>query len=161
LALLLVNRVLTAYIWSPSAGWHRVPREFWLIAGMTIQDIVDHGAFDEQYGEGDRFLDAPEDIDGQFFVVWSEDVASLPEIHTDQSRSEEQRQHSTIATEGARPEPEANGVSQQRVEAWFNEVRCPSFEGQKPPSWRDCWNAAKAHFSPDRVVREVLQAARR
>lgn len=52
-------------------------------------------------------------------------------------------------------------VKQERVEKWFREVRCPAFDGQEPPNWGECWDAAKAYFAPGNVVREVLFAARR
>lgn len=52
-------------------------------------------------------------------------------------------------------------VRQDRVEKWFKETRVPEFEGKSPPDWRSCWDAAKANFAPDRVVREVLLEARR
>lgn len=55
----------------------------------------------------------------------------------------------------------ARRINQERVEDWFRTVRCPEFEGERPPSWRSCWIAAKAHFAPDSVVREVLMEARR
>jgi hypothetical protein len=52
-------------------------------------------------------------------------------------------------------------VSEQRVEKWFHEVRVPQFEGETPPTWKECWQAAKEHFFPDFVVRDVLLSARR
>jgi hypothetical protein len=44
---------------------------------MTVKDIVERAVFDEEYGEGDRFLDAPDDLEGQLFAVWTEDVAEV------------------------------------------------------------------------------------
>lgn len=52
-------------------------------------------------------------------------------------------------------------VSQARIERWFIAHRVPAFEGAPPPRWRDCWEAAKAYFAPDRVVRELLIKARK
>jgi hypothetical protein len=51
-------------------------------------------------------------------------------------------------------------VSQERIEHWFREVRCPEFEGMRPPNESQCLAAAKAHFSPDNAVRAVVRAAR-
>lgn len=69
----------------------------------------------------------------------------------------------TKGTLGTKPlvSPIPRRVAQWRVEEWFREIRCPQFKGQEPPNWKLCWEAAKEHFAPDRVVREVLRDARR
>lgn len=72
---LLLEGAITAYIWSPSRQWYSVPKGFWWRDGFTFHEIIERVGFVEEYQDCEQFLDAPNDIRGQPFVIWAEDIA--------------------------------------------------------------------------------------
>ena len=75
LTFLLLDGALSAYIWAPSNHWFRVPKGYWHRDGFTFHDVIERVGFADQYWDSEPFLDAPPDLEGQPFVVWSEDLS--------------------------------------------------------------------------------------
>lgn len=52
-------------------------------------------------------------------------------------------------------------VPERRLVEWFKQIRVPAFTGLKPPTWEECWDAAKEAHSPLSVTKNALLEARR
>jgi hypothetical protein len=143
----LGNGRLATYVHDAEGAALIVDEMYWWRADADIHNRLLGGV-----GVPDHLVGAQVLVDPAHLSEWA-DTAESAMCEGSSNDSAEQP--------GQARQPTPRRVKQERVEEWFKVVRCPNFEGQQPPPWRSCWEAAKAHFAPDKVVRDVLLAARR
>lgn len=155
----LSGGLIVAYVSNDAGRTFVVDELYWGRARLDIHNRLVDG------------VGAPLDLVGRQILV---DSAHLSEweriaqaaIRTLNQVGPERPSHPTSRDTSGRADQEAPAssgprVRMERVERWFREVRCPEYEGERPPNWRQCWEAAKLYFAPGRVVRCVLHEARR
>jgi hypothetical protein len=64
------------FVWSPSADWFRIPRQYWWKADWTMTELVQRVGLNPTFDYAD-VIDAPPDLHGQQIVVWRESVEAL------------------------------------------------------------------------------------
>lgn len=80
LATQVLHDGITCFVWSPSSGWFRIPREYWWKPDWTMFELVNRVGLNPQF-DYEGVIDAPRDLARQDVVVWREAIEALIAIN--------------------------------------------------------------------------------
>jgi hypothetical protein len=141
---------------STSGRWVRVPWQYWLPFQNLTWPLSNLFPIEELQ----RFLPnavaapVPDSLKNAAIAV-SQETA------TKHAQSTASALYPSTGTKLPKPVSPVPKVPEKRLIEWFKTTRLPAFENLRPPTWHECWDAAKAAHAPLSVTKEALLEARR